>query len=435
MVMAVAGGALVQPGAAQADTVRGLEYHLDVLHIPQAQSITRGRGVGVAGFATGVPATHPDLTGQVLSGKGVTSDAAPDGRDDEVGHGTGMASIIAGKGGGNNHELGIAPQAKILPVSNGVGVHGEDIAAGIRWAADNGAKVINISEGVEREIERDLAAAVTYALSKDVVVVAAAGNVVAAGTSAVSEPASIPGVVAVSGIAKTGGFWKGSCFGPQTVISAPSEQIVSSAPKIKSSNGYQIGDGTSGGSAIVSGVVALIRAKYPDLNAANVINRLIVTSQDLGTPGRDDQFGFGEVDPVKALTASVPSVSANPLLAGAGTGPSAGTKKSATADEPAISIGMTKGGEIGLGVCLAAVVLVLVLVVFVLVWRSRRKKPSPGPPPGWTPQQPPPGWRGPPPPPGQPGQFPPTGHRPGQPAPSGPPPPTGQWQQPRPPQG
>lgn len=398
--MAVAGGALFQPGAAQADTVRGLEYHLDVLHILQAQAITKGQGVVVAVVDTGVDATHPDLAGQVLPGKGVTSDAAPDGRGDEVGHGTGMASIIAGKGGSDSHELGIAPQAKILPVSNGVSVHGVDVAAGIRWAADSGAKVINVSEGIEQEIQPELAAAVTYALSKDVVVVAAAGNTVAAGTSSVSEPASIPGVVAVSGIAKAGGFWKGSCFGPQTVISAPSEQIVSSAPKIKSSNGYQIGDGTSGGSAIVSGVVALIRAKYPDLNAANVINRLIVTSQDLGTPGRDDQFGFGEVDPVKALTASVPSVSVNPLLAGAGTSATPGAGKT-TKDEPAISIGMTKGGEIGLGVCLVAVVLVVVLVI-VLIRRSRSKKPPPGPPPGWTPPPPgwtppPPGWRGPPP--------------------------------------
>jgi type VII secretion-associated serine protease mycosin len=449
-VLAVAGGALVQPGVAQADTVRGLEYWLDTLHVIQAQTITKGQGVVVAVIDTGVDATHPDLAGQVLAGKGVTSDAAADGRTDDNGHGTGMASIIAGKGGGDNHELGIAPQAKILPVSNGTTVHMEDIAAGIRWAADHGAKVMNISEGVEAPAEPDLVAAVKYALGKDVVVVSATGNVATAGSTTVSEPANIPGVIAVSGIAKTGGFWTGSCYGAETVLAAPSEHVVASAPKIKSSNGYQLGEGTSGGSAIVSGVAALVRAKYPNLNAANVINRLISTAQDLGTPGRDDQFGYGQIDPVKALTASVPDVAANPLLAAGGASAGADSAGPTKKDEPAISIGMTKGGEIGLGVCLAVVVGIIVLV-FVLVRRSRRKAPRApvgGPPPGWV-GQPPPGWRGPPtgqftPPTGQfaPPGPPPPGYRPGPPPgnPAAPPPgpaapPTGQWQPPRPPQG
>lgn len=449
-VMAVAGGTLVQPGAARAETVRGLEYWLDTLHVLQAQTITKGQGVVVAVIDTGVEATHPDLAGQVLPGKGVTSDAPADGRTDEDGHGTGMASIIAGKGGGDGHELGIAPQAKILPVSNGTSVHMEDIAAGIRWAADNGAKVMNISEGVETPAEPDLVAAVKYALSKDVVIVSATGNVATAGSRAVSEPANIPGVIAVSGIAKAGGFWNGSCYGPETVLAAPSEHVVSSAPKIKSPNGYQLGEGTSGGSAIVSGVAALVRAKFPNLNAANVVNRLISTAQDLGTPGRDDQFGYGQVDPVKALTATVPEVAANPLLAAGGASTGANASAPTKKDEPAISIGMTKGGEIGLGVCLAVVVGVLVLV-FVLVRRSRRKarQVPAGGPPGWVgqPPPPPPGWRGPPPP-GQTGQFtapgrpvPPPGYRPGPQPPGTPPPagpgtpPTGQWQPPRTPQG
>ena len=330
MVFAVAGGALVRPGAAQAQTVRGYEYWLDSLHILQAQAITKGQGVVVAVIDTGVDPTHPDLAGQVLPGKGVTSDAPPDGRTDEDGHGTGMAGIIAGKGGDETHMLGIAPQAKILPVSDGAAVHVEGIAAGIRWAADNGAKVMNISQGIVRPAEPALVDAVKYALDKDVVIVSAAGNAAVAGSPTVSEPANIPGVIAVSGTAKAGGFWQGSCNGPETVLSAPADQVVTSAPKIKSENRYQIGDGTSNSSAIVSGVAALVRAKYPNLNAANVINRLIRTAQDLGPPGRDNQFGYGQIDPVKALTATLPSVPANPLLAGADAGASANATPRAT---------------------------------------------------------------------------------------------------------
>ncbi|MGA8114821.1 MAG: S8 family serine peptidase [Actinocatenispora sp.] len=123
----------------------------------------------------------------------------------------------------------------------------------------------------------------------------------------------MPGVVTVAGTGRGGSFWTGSVHGPRVSIAAPAKDIVSSAAPAQSSTGYASGVGTSASAAIVSGVVALIRARYPKLNAANVINRLVKTSDDKGPKGRDGKYGFGVVDPVAALTAAVPFTSVNPL--------------------------------------------------------------------------------------------------------------------------
>ncbi|MET0419352.1 MAG: S8 family serine peptidase [Actinoplanes sp.] len=322
---AVALTVTVAPAPAQAaDTVRGLQWYLDYLKIPQAHKITKGAGVVVAVVDTGVEASHPDLRGQVLAGHATNAAAAPDGRrdDDKVkGHGTSMAGIVAGRGGGSMHELGIAPTAKILPVSMTARFNDQDVVLGVRWAADNGADVINLSLGSANDVAGpDLVDAINYALSKDAVVVASAGNV-EQGDREVGSPANIPGVIAVTGFDKRGGFFAGSVQGPETVVAGPMESIIAPAPKAVSPNGYSVASGTSSAAAIISGVVALIRSKYPNLDAANVINRLIKTARDAGPPGRDPQFGFGTVDLMAALTRSVPAVTANPLLEGAAVSP------------------------------------------------------------------------------------------------------------------
>jgi hypothetical protein len=120
-------------------------------------------------------------------------------------------------------------------------------------------------------------------------------------------------VIAVTGLTQSGEFWTGSSRGPQAVLSAPAEEIQALAPVALYPSGYLIGNGTSASSAPVSGVAALVRAHFPKLNAANVINRLIRTADDKGPKGRDDQYGFGVVDPVRALTATVAPVTSNPL--------------------------------------------------------------------------------------------------------------------------
>jgi type VII secretion-associated serine protease mycosin len=321
-----AAAATVSSHSSQRPARNGDQWHITTLRIRQAHLITRGAGVAVAVVDGGVDASHPELAGQVVPGAGFGSDAARDGGrdDDEGGHGTAMAGIIAARDDGPaDAVVGIAPAAKILPASTGAEADTAEVARAVRWAADHGADVVNLSLGSPGPAFRMEAQAIEYALQRDVVIVASAGNA-APGDLEINSPANIPGVVAVTGSTQQGGFWSGSVTGPEAAIAAPAPGIRSPVPTRVSADGLDTGAGTSNSAAVVSGVAALIRARFPDLDAANVVNRLIRTAVDAGPPGRDDHFGFGVVDPVAALTADVAPVRANPLLAPPSSGSAAG---------------------------------------------------------------------------------------------------------------
>lgn len=293
-------------------TIEEQEWHLDALDVYSAQAQARGDGVVVAVIDSGVDARHPDLAGQVLPGTGFGRSKGTDGTTDADGHGTGMAGIIAatGKNGG---ALGIAPGAKILPIASADEKEqfGLDVVAeSIRWAADHGAKVVNMSLGFSSSMTPTLVKAVNYAIEKDVVLVAATGN----DGKEVSAPANINGVIAVAGTNKEGKPWASSNIGADTVLAAPAAGIVTVAPQSVYASGYAEMDGTSAASAIVSGVAALVRAKHPDMAAKDVVNALVKTATDLAAPGRDAATGFGLVNPMGALTAQLPPVERNPLL-------------------------------------------------------------------------------------------------------------------------
>jgi type VII secretion-associated serine protease mycosin len=316
VVAATAPVVAVRP--ASAETMRERQWYLKTLDVAAAQKITAGDGVVVAVLDSGV-GTHPDLDGQILDGTSFVGEPGTF-RTDNDGHGSAMAGIIAAKGGTADHLLGIAPKAKILPVrimSGGKAMGPTNIPEGIRWAVDHGAKVINISTG-GTVIDRTAEDAVRYALERDVVVVAGSGNTseFPAG-SGVIAPARFPGVVAVSATDRDGNAWEGAIRGPQVVLSAPGVAI----PLVSASGGgrvvgyYPTSNGTSSSTAVVSGAAALIRAKYPQLPAKDVIQRLISTADDAGAPGRDPDHGYGRLNLVKALTADVAPVPANPLLA------------------------------------------------------------------------------------------------------------------------
>jgi type VII secretion-associated serine protease mycosin len=308
--MAVVGALLpaVLATPARADDVRDRQWHLTTLHLAESQRLSTGSGITVAVVDTGVDARHIDLVGNVQPGIDLT-DPGGDGRTDRDGHGTAMASLIAGHGHGQEGgSLGVAPQTQILPVRQKAadGLDRGETAGGIRWAVDHNADVISLSlHGADTP---DLREAVDYALGRDVVVVAAVG--LPGGLGKVPAPANIPGVVAVAGVDQAGAV-VASASGPEVAIAAPGKDIAHATK----GGGYALGTGTSDATAIVSGVVALIRAKFPDLDAANVINRLIRTADDKGPPGRDPRYGFGIVNPVRALIAEVPSIDRNPLLA------------------------------------------------------------------------------------------------------------------------
>lgn len=310
--------AVVLPAAApaQADAVRDADWALSALHAEQAWRTSKGNGVTVAVLDTGVDGTHPDLTGQVLTGKDMVGFGAERGDSTWAKHGTGMAGIIAGHGhgaGGGDGVLGIAPESKILPVrviledkdpqrKKARTTRGGALAEGIRWAADNGADVINLSLGDDSKTahpEPQEDEAIQYALAKGIVVVSSAGNGGKEGNRA-SYPAAYPGVIAVAAVDRYGNRADFSTRRWYAAVSAPGVDVVIADPD----RHYYEGWGTSTASAYVSGTAALIRSAYPKLSPAQIKEVLEDTTRDNPSGGRSDAVGTGLIDPAAALTAA-----------------------------------------------------------------------------------------------------------------------------------
>ncbi|GAA0378818.1 hypothetical protein GCM10009541_21670 [Micromonospora gifhornensis] len=296
----------------RADQIRDEQWQLDKLGARTAWRTSTGRGVTVAVIDSGVDGSHPDLAGRVLPGIDLVS---PDGaaEPDPVGHGTTVAGLIAGRNDDRQGVVGLAPDARILPVR----VLDEEnryddaliVAQGVRWAVDNGAQVINLSLGGSGDSPA-LAAAIDYAFARDVVVVACTGNLATSPDAKVWYPAREPGVIAVSGLERSSNnLWSGAITGRATVLTAPASGLVGA----RSPAGYWRVQGTSFAAPLVAATAALVRARYPQMSAGDVVNRLLVTAKDIGPTGRDDRFGYGLVDPIAALTADVPLVQHNPL--------------------------------------------------------------------------------------------------------------------------
>ncbi|MFC8515110.1 type VII secretion-associated serine protease mycosin [Streptomyces sp. NPDC057257] len=369
-------GALLLTAApnASADQVRDAQWPLTAYDAEKVWKTSQGAGVTVAVIDTGVDANQPDLTGQVLPGKDFTG--AGDPHQDDDGHGTAMASLIAGHGHGVNNSsgiMGLAPKAKILPVRTG-GTENDlatdEWAAGVRYAVDQGASVINLSLVDSASYPGSKAAeAIAYAQKKDVVVVAGTGN--DAGT--VNYPAALPGVVAVSAVDKDLNFWSKSNTGNVTVA-APGVEVAQADPTTQS--GYAVADGTSGSTAYVSAIVALLRSKYPDLTAGQIINRLVksasfVNYKDKKAP--DKELGYGIARPGTALTMDIPKGPKEGPLAQAS--PSTSTNSgTASGDNESTSATKKKSdsssGSILLIAGIAAAVIVIGIVFAVI--RSRR---------------------------------------------------------------
>jgi len=306
--------------SASADDIRDLQYWLTDYGFDRAFVHSQGEGVKVAIIDTGVDASHPSLAGAVIGGTDVSGIGSSDGLT-PVGHnsyhGTMVASILVGRGNPTDSSSGVigtAPKAQLLSVSMAFGVDGLDtdsqIARGIIWAVDQGATVINLSltrNSVSWPESWD--EAFLYAFDNDVVIVAAAGNR-QDGTERVSAPATIPGVISVAGVNRESEISElSSASGFSIAVSAPAEQLVAAYP----GGEYRIWSGTSGATPIVSGLVALIRAKYPDMDAANVVNRIIKSATKVGFDEYSSDYGYGIINPEMALLASIPLVEQNPL--------------------------------------------------------------------------------------------------------------------------
>ncbi|MFG1891768.1 type VII secretion-associated serine protease mycosin [Micromonospora sp. NPDC049051] len=310
---AAVGVALAAPdGRKRPDQVRDDQWQLDLLQARTAWRSSTGKGVTVAVIDSGVDADHPDLAGQVLPGLDLVAPDGAAGDPDPVGHGTTVAGLIAGRNDDERGAVGLAPDARILPVRVLDAENRYDdaliVAKGVRWAVDNGARVINLSLGGSGDSPA-LAAALDYAFVRDVVVVACTGNLGTSSNAKVWYPAREPGVIAVAGSERdSDNLWSGSITGRATVLTAPATGLVGARP-----GGYWRVQGTSFAAPLVAATAALVRARYPQMSAGDVVNRLLTTARDIGPTGRDDRFGYGMVDPVAALNAEVSPVGRNPL--------------------------------------------------------------------------------------------------------------------------
>jgi type VII secretion-associated serine protease mycosin len=345
---AIAAGA--PGGRAAADTVRDNEWALAAMQVPQAWATTRGAGATVAVLDTGVDPNHTDLTGQVTAGPDLAGGPAKLGDPYWGFHGTAMASDIAGHGhgsGGADGVVGVAPAARILSVrviwdrddpirrmtqsqrAAAGAQQGDPIAGGIRYAVDHGAQVINMSLGetatsATRSAETD--SAIQYALAQRVVLVASEGNS-AETTNLTQFPAAYPGVIAVAASDRGGHRASFSTHEWTTSVAAPGVGVVGAHV----GGGYIVGDGTSPAAALVSGVAALVRAKYPQLTPAQVRQALERTAT--GSTGYSEDLGWGVVQAAAALRmaatmtpepATPQAVTARPRTFGAGRPPAVG---------------------------------------------------------------------------------------------------------------
>ncbi|MGV9566069.1 S8 family serine peptidase [Streptomyces sp. NPDC003480] len=301
---------------AEAIVIRQSEWPLTQFQADGIWRISQGQGVTVAVIDSGVDAAHPDLKGQVLRGAGFIGDSRDNGQTDisSDSHGTAIAGIIAGTGkaNGGTGMTGLAPKSKVLPVrvSTNATADPTAIAQGIKYAADHHAQVINVSSGTATP-DPLLREAVNYALGKNAVVVASAGNDGENGNPAM-YPADFPGVIDVTGTDSSRHFWPVSESGPTSTLAAPAAGIYSAGDRGQ----YVRADGTSYAAGYVSAAAALVRSAFPRLSAGQTIRRLIITAQRPGGSGHDDQYGYGLIDPLAALRApaAVDGSAANPLL-------------------------------------------------------------------------------------------------------------------------
>ena len=286
--------------------------------LPEFESVGElsGEGVVIAVIDTGIDSSHPDLAGVVIGGADFSGAGTPNGSS-PVGpsgfHGTMVASLIAGQGRDSGGVIGVAPNAKLLSISVGLGLEAADtdrqIAQAVRWAADEGADVINLSiSRASRNWPASWDEAFLYAMEKDVLIVAASGNKLD-GQSSPTAPATIPGVISVTAVNREGNSsTRAGAEGIGITVAAPGIDMVGSYPN----QDARKWSGSSAAAPIVSGLLALMIEADPKATNSDLIQRLISTAIDLGDKGYDSKFGYGLISPASAVTSRLISEN-NPL--------------------------------------------------------------------------------------------------------------------------
>ncbi|WP_261305736.1 S8 family peptidase [Paenibacillus andongensis] len=271
------------------------QWNLPLIETVQGWQLTRGsQDVIVAVVDTGADLKHPDLNNKLLPGYNVISDN--DNPQDDVGHGTHVTGVISALVNNNLGVAGMTWYNKVLPVKvldqTGAGST-YSVAQGIIWAADHGAKVMNLSLGNYAD-SSFLHDAIRYAYNKDVALIAASGN---DNTERPGYPAAYPEVLAVAASDSQNNKAPFSNYGDYIAVTAPGVSIASTYPN----NQYAALSGTSMASPHVTALAALVRSTNPSLKNTEVYEIIKQSAQDLGTKGRDKYFGFGLIDVVKAV--------------------------------------------------------------------------------------------------------------------------------------
>jgi subtilisin family serine protease len=393
LLFAGAPAALATPGPADAP-----EWWFDKWGVPALWAAgADGRGITIAEIDSGVNASLSALSGKILPGTDFGTqggDGRTDRETDPFGHGTAMASIMVASPTIFGIE-GLAPAAKILPVAIPLlgtsDANGNDhLADAITWAADHGAKIINMSLGANRDQQTDpLAcpsdeqAAVYQALAKGDIVVAAAGNNGPSPTD-IEEPSVCIGVITVGAIDSTGAVASFSSRTPKLTVTAPGVNIPSLG-RI-AGQAYQ-GKGTSQASALTSAALALIWSKFPTLTNRQVVARLLATL-DNKQASADPASGYGAINPGAAINTNVAADAPNPVFDVAApfiaqlTKPASAATPAAAVTAPAPPghyeaaappSDVTAEVKIGTGIALAGLICLLLLAIFGV--RGRRRHP------------------------------------------------------------
>ncbi|HEX6292277.1 MAG TPA: S8 family peptidase [Herpetosiphonaceae bacterium] len=284
------------------DPLSTFQYGLNKINAYGAWDMTTGSStVKIAIIDSGVRLNHPDFTGRVLPGYDFANNDAD--ASDDVGHGTHVAGIAAAAGDNGEGVAGMCWQCSILPVKVGGqdGIPHDALVSGIRWAADQGARVINLSLGGEEDSPA-IHEAIKYAVSKNVVVVVAAGNSADEGNP-VEYPAAYDEVIAVGATDHNDQHVFFSQVQPYVDVSAPGWNIASTwSDSANFPFSYVAESGTSMAAPYVAGLAGLILSINPNLDVNAVRSILTGTVDDLGNPGADWQYGAGRINAARAVS-------------------------------------------------------------------------------------------------------------------------------------
>lgn len=285
-----------------------IDWGLTLAGVPDVWKRSKGAGIPIAVLDTGIQVSHPDLKNQIQDAKDFTGSQF--GVDDRVGHGTHCAGIIAAEENGVG-VIGVAPKARLIigkVLGDDGSGNGRDIAAGINWAREKGARIISMSLGspfndpyIANAIQRHTASGALF--------ICAAGND-GQGTKHINHPGALKETLAVAAIDNMGRVAEYSSTGPEVDVAAPGSDVLSCYPP----SGYAKLSGTSMATPFVAGVLGLAMGAGVLLEGIAQLRDLVKrTAKDGGIDGWDPSYGWGLINPGAMLPPEKPPEQVAPL--------------------------------------------------------------------------------------------------------------------------